>query len=393
MRPAAALRALALLILALALPGAAAAQANAGATTARLQIRDDAENNEMVLELGPVDLPAGMGHLQLPALHGRIPVDAYLHGFRVEMVDGQGREVPSRTLHHVNVISGDRRELFSQIMLRVAAAGQETEPAMLPRLMGYRVQPGQRLIVTAMFHNPFEQAYQGARLRVHFPYTPGNALLKPLAAFPFYMDVMPPAGLHSYDLPPGRSSKSWEARPAVSGRILGVGGHLHKYGVALRLEDATDGKVLWEGRPTLDEDGEIAGMPTTKFLWSLGVPVRADHVYRVTADYVNPTGEMIPGGAMGALGGVFIPSRDARWPGIDTQHPELRRDWWFVHNGNQDGGMMGGHGGGHGGHQHGAAPAAAKPAAAPAHSHGADGHAHGTATTAPAARKPAGTPR
>ncbi len=350
MRPAA-IRASALLVLALLAVPAAAQQPDAGATTARLQIRDDAENNEMVVELGPVDLPAGMGHLQLPALHGRIPSRAWLHGFRVEMVDGDGREVPSRTLHHVNVISPDRRELFSQIMLRVAAAGQETDPAMLPRLVGYPVQPGQRLIVTAMFHNPFEQTYRNAYLRLHFPYTASDALVKPLSVFPFYMDVMPPAGLHSYDLPPGHSTKSWEARPAVAGRILGIGGHLHKYGVALRLENATTGELLWEGRPTLDADGEIVGMPTKKFIWSLGVPVRPDQTYRVTAVYENPTGEMIPDGAMGALGGVFVPTRDARWPGIDREHPELRRDWWFVHNGNQEmDGAPGGHGSHGGGH-------------------------------------------
>lgn len=362
---------LALAILAAAAP--ALAQQAPG-----LRIRDDAARKEMVLEVGPVDLPADGGHRQLPAFHAPIPVDGWLHGYTIEMVDAQGREVPRRTLHHVNVISPERRELFSQIMLRVAAAGQETGATMLPRLMGLRVRPGQQLIVTAMLHNPTEREFRGVSLRMRFPYTASRALVKPLSVLPFYLDVMPPASLHSWDLPAGRSSKSWEGRPAVAGRIVGVGGHLHKYGTALRLEDVTAGRVIWEGKPVLDAQGEIVGMPTKKFIWSLGVPVSPDHVYRLTAFYDNPTGQVIPSGAMGALGGVILPSDERRWPGVDRNHPELKLDWHLVHTGNQDG-----HGGGHhgapasGGHgAHGAA-SAAKPKAQPAaHQHGSGGHDH-----------------
>jgi hypothetical protein len=138
---------------------------------------------------------------------------------------------------------------------------------------------------------------------------------------------MPPAGeTHAYDLPPGYSEKSWEGRPAVAGRILGVGGHLHQYGLALRLEDLTAGKVIWEAQPILDEDGNLIGMPVKKFFWRLGVKVRPDHTYRLTAIYDNPTGEVIPDGAMGALGGVFLPARGAAWPVIDPAHPEYQLD-------------------------------------------------------------------
>lgn len=313
-----------------------------------LRVRVDAAHDDVVLEVGPVDLPANGDHKQLPAYHATIPVDGWLHGYRVEMVDGRGRPVPRATLHHVNVIAPEQRELFSPIMLRVAAAGQETAPVGLPRMLGYRVRRGQQLIVTVMMHNPTATDYHGVTLRMHFGYTPGNAVLKPVAVFPFYMDVMPPASLHSWDLPPGRSSRSWEARPAVAGRILGVGGHLHQYGTALRLTDVTANKVLWEARPTLDRNGEVVGMPNTHFVWRLGVPVRPDHVYRITAEYNNPTGATIPSGAMGALGGALIPDRDARWPGVDRNDPQLKLDWHLVHTGNQGGQMHMHGGGGHG---------------------------------------------
>jgi hypothetical protein len=321
-------------VLAAVLAALPLAAARAQAPAASLAIRDDAARHEMLVEVGPADLPAGEMK-QLPAFHGTIPVDGWLHGYRVEMVDANGRPIPRQTLHHVNVIAPDRRELFSQIMLRVAAAGQETAPAMLPRLAGYRVRPGQPLIVTVMMHNPTARDLQGVRMIMHFPYTRSSAVLRPVSVFPFYVDVMPPASLHSWDLPPGHSTRSWEGRPAVAARILGIGGHLHQYGTALRLEDVTTHTLLWEGRPSVDSTGEVVAMPQQKFLWRLGVPVRPDHLYRVTAVYDNPTGQTIPEGAMGALGGAVIPESAASWPRVDPRNAELKLDWHLVHTGNQ----------------------------------------------------------
>ncbi len=301
-----------------------------------LQIYDDRGARELVIELGPIELPAHASHHEVrqpEAQRVQIPVGGWLHGFRVEIVDANGAPVPQSVLHHVNVISPEQRELFSPIMLRVAAAGQETAPAVLPRLVGYRIREGQQLLVTAAFHNPLSMTYRGATLRVRMPYTPEDTWLRPISGFPFYMDVMPPASVHSYDLPPGRSSKSWEARPAVAGRILGVGGHLHKYGVALRLEDVTAGEVLWEAYPILDDGGEVVGMPVKRFFWRLGIAVRPDHVYRLTAIYDNPTGQTIPDGAMGALGGIFVPAPGKAWPVVDPMHPEYALDVEIVTSG------------------------------------------------------------
>jgi hypothetical protein len=364
-----------------------------------LRISLNAAERDMVVEVGPVDLPADGEHRQLPAFHAAIPADGWLHGYRVELVDGQGRPVPRRILHHVNVIAPGQRELFSPIMLRIAAAGQETAPVQLPRMLGYRVHHGQELIVTSMLHNPTGQAYRGVRLRVHFPYTPAGALLRPVTIFPFYIDVMPPASLHSYDLPPGRSSRSWEASPAVNGRLIGVGGHLHQYGTGLRLEDVTARRVIWSGRPTIAADGEVSDMPQGMFVMKLGVPIYRDHLYRVTADYDNTSGAAIPGGAMGVVGGAFAPDAGASWPGVDRNDPQLKLDWQLVHTGNQDGHGGHHHGGaapaGHGampgmehggmaGMEHGPTAAAAAPKAArsrsaapaPEHAHGVAGHAH-----------------
>ncbi len=301
----------------------------AQSTGPTLRLRMDGAAHEALLELGPIDLPAGWSHHQVRqprAQEVAFPGAGWLHGYSVELVDRDGRPVPHAVLHHLNLIEPTQRELFSPIMLRVGAMGSETSPVHLPRLLGYPVRQGDSLLVTAMFHNPTSASYAGVTLRVHLEFTPASTWLPPFSFHPIYMDVMPPAGTHAYDLPSGRSSRSWEARPALSGRILGLGGHLHRYATLLRLEDVTAGKVLWESRPILDAARDVVGMPQTMLYWRGGIRIDAEHLYRLTAFYNNPTGRMIPEGAMGALGGAFIPARGAAWPAIDRHDPEYLRD-------------------------------------------------------------------
>jgi hypothetical protein len=284
---------------------------------------------ELILELGPFDLPARASHdgtPQPPPSAVGLQIGGWIQGYAVEIVDAKGSRLPQQLLHHVNVITPGRRELFSPIMQRVAAAGAETAPVRLPRLVGYPVREGDVLIVTAMLHNPSGIAYTGARLRVRFLFTRASSAIPRVAIQPFYLDVMPPAGVHSFDLPPGRSERSWEGRPAVSGRILGVSGHLHRYGVALRFEDVTAGRVIWEAKPRTNARGDVVGMPSKRFLATLGVPVHPDHLYRLTAVYDNPTGRTVVAGGMGALGGMILPSRRAAWPPPNQTDPEYERD-------------------------------------------------------------------
>lgn len=286
--------------------------------------------DDFVLTLGPIDLPAGATHHQVVQPRPQevaVPGDGWLKGFRLEFVDRSGRPVPQTVLHHLNLIMPQRRELFSPIMLRIAAAGHETGPVRLPWLMGVKVRKGERILVTAMFTNEASRrAYQGVQLRVHMPYTAAGTWLPPMSVSPFYLDVMPPAGSHEYDLPPGRSQRSWDAHPAIAVRLLGVGGHLHRYGTLLRFEDVTAGKVIWDARPLLGAGGEVVGMPTGKFWWAGGVRMDPAHVYRLTAFYDNPTGRTIPGGAMGSIGGVLVPTGGTVWPAVNPTDPEYRKD-------------------------------------------------------------------
>ncbi len=289
-----------------------------------------APSGELVILIGPVDIPlptmAGMsgdeheGHgdhhgamVMPPVGEIVVPFDAWVYGFRYEVVDAQGNAVPSAVLHHLNVIDPSQRDLFLPISYRVAAVGSETGPLRLPRLVfGHPLRAGQRLVVSAMLHNPTDAAYAGVTVRFIFDYVKTG---RPWPLFPVYtfqMDVRFPAGDKDFDLPPGESVWSWEGSPAIAGRILGVGGHLHRYADRLTLEDVTAGETIWVGKPILDADSQLVGVTVGRLYRTLGVEVRPDHVYRATVVYDNPTGAVIPKGGMGLIAGVFMPS--GPWP-------------------------------------------------------------------------------
>lgn len=290
---------------------------------APLRVYADHARGELVIESAPVDVAAARHAQILPAL-GTVPAGGWVHGYSVELVDARGRVLPRRLLHHVIVIVPGRRSLFTETMLRLVAAGPETPEVRLPWIVGYRVRRGEPLVLAAMLHNEGSSAYRGVRVRVRMPLRGEGGFIHPTGIFPFSMDVMPTGTQRAFDLPPGVSRKTWEGRPAVDGRIVGIGGHLHRYGVALRLEDVTAGKVLWDGRPVRDSAGQVLRMPTRTFL--LGVPVHASHLYRLTAVYRNPTGRTIRDGGMGAAGGAFVPADAARWPAIDPSSREYQLD-------------------------------------------------------------------
>lgn len=323
-------------LVALSPPACRRATAAGGGSTApvvvalgdRFRATVDSSASMLTLEVGPIRLgPAGADAMAVtPPRALALPIDGWLRGVSVDVVDGMGRLLPRALLHHMNLIAPERRDLFSPIMLRVGAAGPETAPIELPRMLGYRVRRGDSLLVTAMLENPGAAALNDVRVRVRLAYTRADAWLAPVGVFPLYMDVMPPAGVHAYDLPVGRSERSWEGRPAMRGRILALGGHLHRYGVELRFADVTANELLWAAVPVRDPSGEVRSIPSESFLGRLGIPIRPDHTYRLTAVYENPTGRVIPDGAMGALGGVFQPAPGATWPAVSRADSQYRLD-------------------------------------------------------------------
>jgi hypothetical protein len=296
------------------------------------------ESDPLVLALEPVDLPAHALHDEVEQprpLATTLDRSGWIRGFTLSIEDLAGRAVPQTLLHHVKLLIPDRRDLFSPAMRHLLAAGSETESLLLPALFGYRVEAGDSVLLSGMVHNPTDTAWQGVRIRLQVEYMSDEEWPEPIDVLPFFMHVTEPGTPSHYDLPPGRSQRSWDMQPAVPGRILGVGGHIHRYGTGLRIEDVTAGIVIWDAKTQLDAEGNVLEVPRSYFVLRTGVPIYTDHVYRVTAFYDNPGADTLRDGGMGAVAGIILPDRDAAYPAIDRSNPVYLRQaageygrWW-----------------------------------------------------------------
>ncbi len=301
----------------------------------------DSDHDELIFELAPNDLPAGLTHEAMHGMSGMheghgdqtgpgwppvsritLPLSGALYGFRVELVDSAGNELPSGLLHHLNLIDPHRRELFLPISRRVIAAGKETGGQQLPWLVfGLPFRKGDEWVLSAMLHNPSDTAYRGVRTRLIVKYVKGSRPWPFFDVSPWQLDVLFPVGDKAFDLPPGRSSKSFEASPAVPGVVVALGGHVHEHAVRIALSDVTTGEVIWEAAPQVDSTtGLVTAVPVGRlYRWNrLGARIIPDHTYRVTVEYDNPTGDMLPQGGMGVIGGLMVPENPDAWPAADV---------------------------------------------------------------------------
>jgi hypothetical protein len=204
------------------------------------------------------------------------------------------------------------------------------------------------------WHNDTGKDLDGVYLKLTMLWTPKNQNPQPVNSMPIYMDVnLTVGGSNTFDVPPGKSSKSFEFTLPVGGRLLGVGGHMHDYGVSVRLEDAETGRVVTRVVATRDANGKVTKV--SRKLYGVsgdGLKLKVHHKYRVVADYDNPTNETRIKGAMAHMVGLFVPDDMSHWPKIDPSDPAYQRDLASLQVGGETAEAM--HHGGHGGHTAGA---------------------------------------
>ena len=294
---------------------------------ALVRVEDRPEDRIVEYVIGPVRLDSGTANLRTPVQMSRIPVAGWFHGFDVSIRDAAGNRIPIETLQHVNFIDPDQRELFSPVARRVMAAGPQSIHQRLPGLVGYPVQPGDRLLIAAKFANPTDTDIPAAYLHVAFDYSlEGEKLIEPRNIYPFHLDVMGYVGVKRFVVPPGRSRRAWQGSPAVAGRILALGGHVHDFATELRLVDVTDGTEMWKVEPSLDRDGQVEDVPRREMWWRLGKHVYPDHVYRIEVAYDNPLDIDAPTGGTGEIGGVILVEKGIAWPRLETTNPMYAAD-------------------------------------------------------------------
>jgi hypothetical protein len=258
-------------------------------------------------------------------------------------------------MHHLIMVNFSRRQLLYSAAERLMGAGTETDQEIsVPKTIGVPMSPGMRLGMYVAWHNDTGADLHGVMLKLTMLWMPKNQNPRPVNSLPIYMDVnLTVGGSNTFDVPPGKSSKTHEFTLPVGGRLLGVGGHLHDYGVQVRLEDAESGKVIARVVASRDSAGRVSKVSRKLFgVTGEGIRLKANHRYRVVGEYDNPTGQMLIKGAMAHMVGLFEPDDLSRWPAIDPNDPTYQRDLASLQVRGEDMGQMqhGGHTMDHGSH-------------------------------------------
>ncbi len=300
--------------------------------------RIDRDRHEVSFIVSPFDVPPmdrhammhgsmQMGHEGARTLYQfEWPVDGYAKGFRVEVRDAKGRVLPTSLVHHVTGVTLDRRQYIYSSSERLFGIGKETEAVLLPGKLAVPLEKGQRIGYYVAWNNETGHELKDVSIHVIMTWAPAAVARELIPVLPVWLDVNNEVGgSNTFDLKPGHSMKSFEFVAPVGGRILGIGGHLHDYGVAMRLEDAESGMVLVRLPATKDNSGRIVSM-ARKFYAFNALRLREGHRYRVVAEYDSPLKEVVAKGAMGNILAVMAPDDLKKWPAIDPADPSFKRD-------------------------------------------------------------------
>jgi hypothetical protein len=277
---------------------------------AKLALATDTGTHVITARLGPLNLPAHTGHMAMPQPAPQIleiPFDGWITAYHPSLVDGSGAPLPGRMLHHVAFWNTARADFLcpNKDEHIFGAGGEMNDWPALPGF-GYRVRKGDRIRVTTMFHNPTETSYSSAWLVVRMEYQPdGGAPLK--SVYPAWFDVKK-CGDSSFPLAPDGTTLKADIAVNFSGRLLGVGGHLHDYGQQLELADSTQHQAIATLKAELDDQGHIRSIPVTVFLDRGGFPLKKGDTVNVQARYDKPRAPNADG--MAIVVGYFLPEND-----------------------------------------------------------------------------------
>jgi len=315
-------------------------------TVPQMRVRIDSARHEVVVLVlaGPYRVPpspAEMDHMMMmdgsdhdmdmpltPVQTFAWPVTGWMHGFKVELLDGDGRLLPQRLMHHLIAVNFSRRQFIYPAVERLMGVGEESDhDVSIPKSIGVPLVPGQEIGVYVMWNNQTGAELPAVYYRLTLRWLPKNLQPRPVDALPIYMDTdLRIGGSNTFAVPPGRFNKTFEFTPPVSGHLLGVSGHLHDYGLLVRLEDAETGKVLVSVPARRDSTGKVVGMPRRLLaIRGEGIRLKAGHRYRVVGVYDNTTADTLFG-AMAHMVGLFAPDDLKRWPTINPADSSYQKD-------------------------------------------------------------------
>lgn len=317
-------------------PRAAAQQENAHAhhgghhkvaTQAKLKVEQPPMGNLLTLRVGPLDLPANSDHMAVaqPAdTYWEVPFDGWLAAYHPRTVNEKGEAIPGKVLHHVAFWNTSRSDFLCPNKEEhiFGAGGEMNDWPEIPGF-GYRVAKGDRIRINSMWHNPTAESYPRAYLDVVVEYQPDGEGPPRKSVYPTWFDVKE-CGNSGYDLTPGRNVTTGVFTLGYTGTLLGVGGHLHDYGLGLVLENAARNEAIATLDSKLDPSGRIQSMPVVTFSDRGGYRLNQGEKIRVTATYDNRAGKPLPEGAMGIVVGYFLPDNDAQMAALKRKPGEAK---------------------------------------------------------------------
>ncbi len=257
------------------------------------------------VQVGPISLPPHAHHVTVEHTFV-VPIDGWFLSYDPRVIRGDGTLVLDRVVHHLNFFRIGRRDLnYPRRPELFYATGAELRA--WPELpdFGYRVKPGVGVTVWGHLENPTSRRFDQVYLEVDIHYQPFSQSPKRQNVYPIWFFVGPPV---NFDIPPGSYRKSGLTTIRLSGKLLGIGGHIHDFGTRLVLENPDQDEPIATLLPVLKEDGQLINVPILIF-GDGGHSLRAGTQVRVTADYYNPTGALLVKGGMGMIGGYFLPNR------------------------------------------------------------------------------------
>src|SRR5258705_3186292 len=159
-------------------------------------------------------------------------------------------------------------------------------------------------------------------IRIELQWTPVNLLPRPVSALPFQVDVRFAVARNTFPVPPGRHEWAADFELPVDGHLLIAGGHLHDYGVSVRLEEVATGKRILNIESRRDSSGHLLGMPRKLLaLRGHGLRLVAGRRYPHVARLHQPASDQVSH-ALGNLGGAVAATEPRALRALDLLHPD-----------------------------------------------------------------------
>jgi hypothetical protein len=278
---------------------------------AGLKVENDAAAHTLTVALGPLNLPANTthDHVAQPAPQIlEIPFDGWITAYHPTLLTSDGQPAPGRLLHHVAFWNTNRADFLcpNKDEHIFGAGGEMNDWPALPGF-GYRVHKGDRIRITTMFHNPTDTSYLQAVLRVKMEYAPADANIK--SVYPAWFDVKT-CGDSDFLLAADGTRRTATLKLEYSGRLLGVGGHLHDFGEELVLtRQLPQREEIADLKAQVDPAGHIRSIPIVTFLDRGGFRLRKGDSVEVDGTYGKPRVPHADG--MAIVVGYFLPDNDA----------------------------------------------------------------------------------